>query len=138
MDTGTSTDPQAAPRADSLIRFTLTSAFASAVGVAAAVLVDGLGLALAGLIAGRSPVLYHNEVVFTAAGSDLALGGGMVLSLLAGGFFLSLYPGSGRYDAARLTMLWVVLHCFRQGFTQLATVPLTEDSGVARAFATLD
>lgn len=116
----------------------VASGFASAVGVATAVLVDNLGLALAGGLAGRSPVLYHNQVVFTVAGSDLALGGGMALSLVAGAFFLSLYPGSGRYDAARLTMLWVVLHCFRQGFTQLATIPITDESNVAAAFAALD
>lgn len=116
----------------------VTSVFASAVGVVVAVFVDNLGLALAGWLGERAPVLYHNQVVFTAPGSDLALGGGMVLSLLAGAFFLTLYPGSRRYDATRLTMLWIVLHCFRQGFTQLATLAITDDSNVAAAFATLD
>lgn len=116
----------------------VTSGLASAVGVVVAVFVDNLGLALSGALADRAPVLYHNQVVFSAVGSDLALGGGMVLSLVAGAFFLTLYPGSRRYDAARLTMLWVILHCFRQGFTQLATLPLTEESNVALAFSTLD
>lgn len=116
----------------------VTSGLASAVGVVVAVFVDNLGLALSGALADRAPVLYHNQVVFSATGSDLALGGGMVLSLVAGAFFLTLYPGSRSYDAARLTMLWVILHCFRQGFTQLATLPLTEESNVAQAFATLD
>jgi hypothetical protein len=116
----------------------VTSGFASAVGVVVAIFIDHLGLALAGALGDRSPILYHNQVVFTSPGSNLALGGGMVLSLLAGAFFLTLYPGSRRYDASRLTVLWVVLHCFRQGFTQLATLPLTDDSNVAAAFANLD
>lgn len=138
MDTETVAESESRPRVTNSVPFIVTSAFASAVGVVVAVFVDHIGLAIAGAIADRSSVLYNNDVVFRAAGSDLVLGGGMVLSLLAGAFFLALYPGSRRYDASRLTMLWIVLHCFRQGFTQLATVPLTDDSNVARAFATLD
>lgn len=134
----TTTEQESRRRSTRRIQFMVTSGFASAVGVVAAVFVDHLGLALAGALADRSPVLYHNQVVFSAGGSDLALGGGMVLTLVAGAFFLTLYPGSRRYDAARLTMLWVILHCFRQGFTQLATLPLTEDSNVALAFDTLE
>ncbi len=103
-----------------------------------AALVDHLGVAAAGALAGRDPILYHNEILYAAGGSDLALGGGMVLSLLVGAFFLTLYPGSTRYDAARLTTLWMILHCFRQGFTQLAAMPFSPDSRVARSFATLD
>lgn len=103
-----------------------------------AALVDHLGVALAGALAGREPVLYHNEVLYGAGGSDLALGGGMVLSLVVGAFFLTLYPGSSRYDAARLATLWMILHCFRQGFTQLAGIPVAPDSRLARSFATLD
>lgn len=137
MDTET-TISEARPRSTKHVQFMVTSVFASAVGVVVSVFVDNLGLALAGLLADRAPVLYHNQVVFAAAGSDLAFGGGMVLSLAAGAFFLTLYPGSRRYDAARLTMLWVILHCFRQGFSQLATVPFSDDSPVALAYATLE
>jgi len=118
--------------------FIAASAFASAVGVIVAVLVDHLGVAIAGALAGREPALYHNDVLYSSGGSDLALGGGMVLSILTGAFFLTLYPGSKRYDAARLTTLWIVLHCFRQGFTPLATMPFSTDSRIARAFETLD
>ena len=115
-----------------------TSAIASGVGVIAGFFVDHLGLALAGWVAGRSPVVYHNQVIFRLEGSDLAYGGGMVLSLIAGAFFLTLYPGSRRHDAARITMLWVILHCFRQGLTQLGGLPFDSESNVARAFAVFD
>src|SRR5690606_20012112 len=70
--------------------------------------------------------------------SDIAFAGGAALSLVAGAVFLTLYPASRRYDAARLTVLWIVLHCFRQGFTPLAALPLAEDSNVSRAFTTFD
>ena len=137
MDTGIASVEEARrPRTAS--GFVLTSAFASAVGVVVAVLVDHLGLAIAGAIAGRAPVLYHNEVMFRAGGSDIAFAGGAALSLVAGAVFLTLYPASRRYDAARLTVLWIVLHCFRQGFTPLAALPLAEDSNVSRAFTTFD
>lgn len=117
--------------------FVLTSAFASGVGVVIAVVIYHLGLAVAGAIAGRAPVLYHNEVLFRAGGSDLALAGGAAASLIAGAIFLTLYPASRRYDAARLTVLWTVLHCFRQGFTPLAVLPFTDDSPLSRAWSTL-
>ena len=81
MDTGIASVEEARrPRTAS--GFVLTSAFASAVGVVVAVLVDHLGLAIAGAIAGRAPVLYHNEVMFRAGGSDIAFAGGAALSLL--------------------------------------------------------
>lgn len=115
-----------------------TSALASAVGVVVAALVNNIGLAAAGVMAGRDPVLYHNEVVFRSGGSDLALAGGLVACLLIGAFFLTLYPGSHRYDGARLTTLWVVLHCFRQGFVQLLTIPFSETSDASLAYAALD
>lgn len=118
--------------------FIATSAFASAVGVVVAAAVDSLGRAIFGAVAGREPILYHNEVTYGAAGSDLSLGGGMALSLVVGAVFLTLYPGSRRYDAARLTALWIILHCFRQGFTQLAAVPLAPNGNVTRAFQAME
>lgn len=138
MDAETRTQTEQRSPTVTRFGFIATSAVASAVGVVLAALTDNLGVAAAGAIAGRDPVLYHNEVTFGAGGSDLALGGGVVLSLIVGAFFLTLYPGSKRYDAARLTTLWVVLHCFRQGFTQLAAVPFATESNAGRAFGTLD
>ncbi len=118
--------------------FIATSVLASAVGVVAAEFIDRIGLAVAGSVAGRNPLLYHNRVEFTAPGSDLALAGGLVATLLAGAFFLMLYPASRRYDGSRLTVLWVVLHCFRKGFTELAGIALSETSNGAVAYAALD
>ncbi|CAN5814048.1 hypothetical protein BH23ACT5_BH23ACT5_05780 [soil metagenome] len=118
--------------------FIATSALASAVGVVAAEFVDRVGLAVAGAMAERQPVLYHNRVEFTAPGSDLALAGGLVAALLVGAFFLMLYPASRRYDGARLTVLWVVLHCFRKGFTELTAVAVSDTSNGAMAYAALD
>ena len=115
-----------------------TSVLASAVGVVVAALFDHIGLAVAGWIAGSEPVLYHNEVVFNGSGSDLVLAGGVVACLVAGSFFLTLYPGSRRYDGARITILWLVLHCFREGFSQLALITLSPDSNIAVAFSSLD
>lgn len=138
MDTETAAPARERSRAGANVAWIATSAFASAVGVVVAFFFDHLGLALAGWIGDRAPVVFQNEVVFRAEGSDLALGGGALLLLVAGVFFLTLYPGSRRYDAARLTVLWIVLHCFRQGFTQLAAVPFAPDSNLAQAFATMD
>lgn len=127
------------PKRGLSLGFVTTSAFASAIGVVlAASLADDLGVAVAGAIAGNEPVLYHNQVVYLSGDSDLALGGGVVLSLLVGAFFLLLYPGSNRYDAGRLTTLWVALHCFRQGLMPMALLPFAPDSRFGRAFSTLD
>ena len=115
-----------------------TSALASAVGVVVAAFFNHIGLAVAGVVTGRDPVLYNNQVTFGSAGSDLAYVGGLVACLVAGSFFLTLYPGSRRYDAARLTTLWIVLHCFCQGFLQLATIPFSDTKDSSRAFAALD
>lgn len=137
MDVETAPGQATRPRTG-LTPFVLTSVVASAVGAVVAIMFDNLGVAIAGAIADRFPVLFHNDVVLRSEGSDLALAGGTALTLIAGAVFLTLYPGSRRHDAARLTVLWIVLHCFRQGFTPLATLPISSDSGVARAYAALD
>lgn len=136
METAIDAPPRA--RTTPRLGFIGTSALASAVGVVVAALFNHIGLSVAGLITGRDSVLYHNQVVFDPGGSDLAYVGGLVACLVAGAFFLTLYPGSRRYDAARITTLWIVLHCFCQGFLQLATIPFSDTSDAARAFATLD
>ncbi|MGA7271211.1 MAG: hypothetical protein WB239_09080 [Acidimicrobiia bacterium] len=129
--------PPTVTRTSPRLGFIATSALASTVGLVVAVLVDHLGLAVAGIIGGREPILYHNEVTFGAGGSDLVLFGGVVASLIVGIFFLTLYPASRRYDGARITTLWIVLHCLRQGFTQLALIPFGE-SNAAHAYAAMD
>lgn len=114
------------------------SVLASTFGVVIALLVDSLGRVIMGLIFDRGPTIYHNRVEFAVPGNDLALAGGALAALLAGVFFLALYPGSRAQDASRLSILWLVLHCFRQGLVPLALTPLNESSDVARALASLD
>lgn len=114
------------------------SVLASTFGVVVALLVDSLGRLIVGLLLDRDPIIFHNRVELTAGGNDLALAGGALASLLAGVFFLALYPGSRAHDASRLSVLWLILHSFRQGFVPLALTPLSPDSDVARALATLE
>lgn len=114
------------------------SVLASTFGVVVGLLVDSLGRLIMGLIFDRAPVLYHNRVVFEASGNDIALAGGALAALLAGGFFLALYPGSRAHDPSRLAVLWLVLHCFRQGFVPLAMTPFNPESDLAVALASLN
>jgi len=114
------------------------SVLASTFGVVVGLLVDSIGRLIAGIILDRDPVLYHNRVEFLAPGNDLALAGGALAALLAGAFFLALYPGSKAHDASRLAVLWLILHCFRQGFVPLALTPVNPDSDIALALASLN
>ena len=114
------------------------SVLASTFGVVVGVLVDSLGRLILGVISDRNPVIYHNRVEYLAPGNDVALAGGALAALLAGGFFLALYPGSRAHDSSRLAVLWLVLHCFRQGFVQLAVTPFDPDSDLAVALASLN
>ena len=114
------------------------SVLASTFGVVVGLLVDSLGRVTMGMIFDRDPVIFHNRVVFESAGNDIALAGGALAALLAGGFFLALYPGSRAHDPSRLAVLWLVLHCFRQGFVPLAMTPFSPDSDLAVALASLN
>ena len=116
----------------------VNSVLASTLGVIVALLVDSVGRMIFGIIFDRDPVLFHNRVELLAPGNDIALAGGAVAALLAGGFFLALYPGSKAHDPTRLTVLWLVLHCFRQGFVPLAMTPLYPESDLAVALASLN
>lgn len=114
------------------------SVLASTFGVVVALLVDSLGRLIVGVLLDRDPIIFHNRVELTTSGNDLALAGGALASLIAGVFFLALYPGSRAHDASRLSVLWLILHCFRQGFVPLALTPLSPNSDVATALATLE
>ena len=116
----------------------VNSVLASTFGVVIALFVDSLGRMIFGLIFDRDPILYHNRVEFLASGNNVALAGGALAALLAGGFFLALYPGSKAHDPPRLAVLWLVLHCFRQGFVPLAMVPFYPDSDLAVALSSLN
>ncbi|HEY7704405.1 MAG TPA: hypothetical protein VID03_06190 [Acidimicrobiia bacterium] len=117
---------------------TINSTIAAALGVVFAFFIDSLGRWVVGALLDRGPVLYNNRVEFTTGGSDLALAAGAAASIVAGIIFLAIYPGSRAHDASRLAVLWLILHCFRQGFVQMAMVPFDSDADLTKALATLD
>jgi hypothetical protein len=116
----------------------INSALCSAIGIVVAVLADSLGRLLLGFLLDRGPVLYHDRVEFTAGDNPLALAGGALAALIAGGAFLAVYPGSRRHDASRLCVLWLILHSFRQGFVPMAQAGIDRDSDLALALAHFD
>ncbi|HEY3428907.1 MAG TPA: hypothetical protein VGK83_09590 [Acidimicrobiia bacterium] len=116
----------------------INSALCSAIGIVVAVLADSLGRLLLGFLLDRGPVLYHDRVEFTAGDNPLALAGGALAALIAGGAFLAVYPGSRRHDASRLCVLWLILHSFRQGFVPMAQAGIDRDSDLALALAYFD
>jgi hypothetical protein len=122
----------------SSVSLLINSALASTVGIVIAVLAESIGRVIAGWLLDRQPILYHDRVVFTAGDNPLALAGGAVAALIAGAAFLAVYPGSRRHDPSRLCVLWLILHCFRQGFVPLALAGVDADSDVAIALASLD
>jgi hypothetical protein len=111
------------------------SSISFALGTVVAWQVYQLGLVVGGVVAEREPVWYPDRVAFTAAGSDAAWIGGVVLVLAVGWALASIYKGGSRYDATRLVVLWVTLHCFRQGLLPLAWVPFDDTGHASRALA---
>lgn len=116
----------------------INSALCSTIGIVVATWADSLGRLALGWFLDRSPILFHNRVDFTAGDNPLALAGGPIAALVAGIAFLAVYPGSRRHDASRLCVLWMILHCFRQGFVPMAQVALDANSDLAQALAYFD
>ncbi|MGD2101938.1 MAG: hypothetical protein PVG83_06855 [Acidimicrobiia bacterium] len=131
--------PTETPRAVSKIGtpLVLSSVLASTLGIVIAQFLDDLGDGLMAEILGGDAVLYNNRVEFTGA-SDLAWAGGFILCLVIGAFALFVYPTQRGHGLPRLVLLWTMLHVLRQALSQAATLPFTEDGGLAQAFATLD
>lgn len=116
----------------------INSALCSTIGIVIAVLADSLGRLVLGFLLDRAPVLYHDRVEFTAGDNPLALAGGAIAALIAGGAFLAIYPGSRRHDPSRLCVLWLILHGFRQGFVPMAQAGIDTNSDLALALAHFD
>ena len=114
------------------------SALCSTIGIVIATLADSVGRTVLGWFLDRSPVMFHNRVEFTAGDNPLALAGGAIAALIAGAAFLAVYPGSRRHDASRLCVLWLILHCLRQGFVPMAMAGIDSDSDLAQALAFLE
>ncbi len=117
--------------------FYVDSVIAGTLGIVLARLIEQFGLAIGGWLFDRDPVLDQLGTTFRLGGSDLAYAGGTLAALAAGVFFLIIYPGSKDRSTGRLTLLWVTLHSFRIGLSDLALMPLTETSA-SKALAELD
>lgn len=121
--------------------FFANSILAAALGVVFSRVVEQLGIAVWGALAGRDPVLTNVVTSFRAEGpgtSDLAYLGGPVAAILAGVFFLLLYPSAKDRSVGKLTVLWTILFSFRTGFLDIATMPFSEESNTARALSSID
>lgn len=115
--------------------FFANSILAAALAVVFARVIEQFGVAVFGAFLGREPVLTHVVTRFEAPGSDVALVGGTIASLVAGVFFLLIYPGSKDRSAGRLTVLWLILFAFRNGFGDLLAAPFSDDGPVSIALA---
>ncbi|CAN5850609.1 hypothetical protein BH18ACT6_BH18ACT6_16120 [soil metagenome] len=116
----------------------VNSALASTVGLVIAVLADSLGRFIVGWLVDRDPIIYHDRVEFLTGDNPLALAGGALAALIVGASFLAIYPASRRHDPARLCVLWLILHCFRQGFVPMALAGVDRQSDVALALTHFD
>ena len=113
--------------------FFANSIVAAALGVVFSRWIEQFGIAVWGAFAGREPVLTNTVTTFESSGSDIAYLGGPVASILAGIFFLVIYPGARDRSVGKLTVLWTILFCFRTGFLDIATISFNVDSNTARA-----
>lgn len=113
---------------------TIDSVLAYTLGYVVAFFVNLVGLMVAGLLAGRKPILYHNEVTFRLAGDDWVYVGGIVLVLIFGLALWSIYRDADRSTAlARLVVLWLLLHAVARGLIQLIQLPWAEEGDAAIA-----
>ncbi len=122
----------------SLLALVVNSSLGFALGTVVALQVYNLGLVIGGLLSDRDPQWFPDRVEFAASGSEVAWAGGVVLVLILGWALASIYRGGTRYDATQLTVLWVTLHCFREGLVALARVPLAAESDAGLALTALD
>jgi hypothetical protein len=111
-----------------------SSSIAYAFGFLIARLVFLLGLAAFGWIEGREPFLSHGEVVFNAAGPELADLGGLLVVLGLAIVLLLVLPGPGPHGVARLTVLWTMLHLFLVALQTILAAPFNE-SGIGATIA---
>jgi hypothetical protein len=121
--------------------FFANSIIAAALGVVFARVIEQFGIAVWAAVADRDPVLTNVVTYFRAdpaGASDMVYLGGPIAAILAGVFFLLIYPGAKDRSVGKLTVLWTTLFCFRAGFMDVMTVPFSDDSYTGRALATID
>ncbi|MDH3260836.1 MAG: hypothetical protein OEM84_07685 [Acidimicrobiia bacterium] len=114
------------------------SSLGFAFGTVVALELYNLGLVAAGVLYDRGPRWYPDRVEFTASGQEIAWFGGILLVLVLGWALASIYRGGTRYDGTRMAVLWVMLHCFRQGLMPLARLPFDANSDPSRALTAID
>lgn len=118
--------------------FFVNSIIAAGLGVVLARLIEQSGVAIAGLLDGRDPVLTAVVTEFRSGGSELVYLGGTVASLVVGATLLAMYPNAMDRSVGKLQMLWVILFTLRNGFFDLASTAYVSDSPVAKALGTFD
>lgn len=101
-------------------------------------ILEQFGMALAGVIFQRDPVLTNVITEFRAPGNDLAYLGGVVTALIAGIGFLILFPDAKDRSAGKLTVLWMSLFSFRIAFYAMIEYRFADDSDIGRALAQYD
>jgi hypothetical protein len=118
--------------------FFTNSVIAAALGVVFARVIEQFSLAVVGAILGRDPVLTNIVTDFRADGSELVWLAAPAGSVLGGIFFLMIYPGAKDRSVGKLTVLWTLLFCFRNGFVDIATLQFSDTSYTARALESVD
>ncbi len=113
----------------------VTSAVAFAVGYLLSRLVYLTGLAALGWIDGSQPAMSATEVTFGSSPQNLVLAGGFLAVVGLGVALAFVFPGPGPYGVARMTVLWTMLHLFREGLQLLITGPFLADSPGATLLA---
>lgn len=113
----------------------VTSTIAFAMGYLIARFTYLIGLAGFGWIEGRDPLITAHDVTFQSAGPALAETGGLFLVLGAAIALALIYPGPGPYGVARMSVLWTMIHLFREGLQVIVTAPFVADSAGAKLFA---
>ncbi len=107
------------------------SVLAYALGYVVSIFVYDLGLFAFGLAANTQPTLFHDDVLFGASGENWVWLGGVVVVVLFGIAMLSIFQGeSGSSAAARLIVLWLLIHAFREAATRLLDGYVRTDSDV--------
>jgi hypothetical protein len=118
--------------------FLANSVLAAVLAVVLTRLIEQFGVALAGVLFDRQPVMTNIFTEFRAPGNDLAYLGGTVTALVTGIVFLILFPGARDRSAGKLTVLWMSLFSFRIAFYDMIQYRYVEDSPLSKALAGVD
>ncbi len=130
---------QTTERRATVIRTTWGFLGNSVVGAVIAVvltrILEQFGLAIAGVIFDRDPVMTNIATEFRAPGNDIAYLGGTVTALLVGIIFLILFPGAKDRSAGKLTVLWISLFSFRIAFYDMIRYRFADGSTLDKALS---